>query len=96
MTKEKNYFKTFCTVSKAFGTAATRTQLLDLIVRSAIDTMDGKAACLFLKDGKQDVFVPVSQQGLSASYLHANPIQAKQVVSALEKEGCLDSLKQPF
>jgi GAF domain-containing protein len=89
MTKEKNYFKTFCTVSKAFGTAATRTQLLDLIVRSAIDTMDGKAACLFLKDGKQDVFVPVSQQGLSASYLHANPIQAKQVVSALEKEGCL-------
>lgn len=89
MTKEKDYFKTFCKVSKAFGTAASRTQLLDLIVGSAIGTMAGKAACLFLQDEKQDVFVPVAQQGLSDAYLHANPIQAKRVVGALEKEGYL-------
>ncbi|MBC2744316.1 MAG: GAF domain-containing protein, partial [Desulfosarcina sp.] len=46
MTREKDYFKTFCKISKAFGTAATKQELLDLIVNSAIDTMEGKAACL--------------------------------------------------
>ena len=89
MTRETDYFKIFCKISKAFGTAATKQELLSLIVDSAIKTMDGKAACLFLQDEKQDVFVPVSQQGLSDTYLHANPIQAKRVVSALKKEGHL-------
>jgi GAF domain-containing protein len=89
MTREKDYFRTFCKVSKAFGTAASRKELLELIVNSAIDTMSGKAACLFLRDPKQDVFVPVAQQGLSETYLHANPIQARTVVRALEKEGYL-------
>jgi GAF domain-containing protein len=89
MTKEKDYFKTFCKVSRAFGSAATRKELLDLIVKSAIETMQGKAACLFMRDEKQDIFVPVTQQGLSERYLHANPVKAKAVVAALEKDGYL-------
>lgn len=89
MTKEKDYFKTFCKVSKAFGTAATQTELLDLIVKSAIDTMQGKAACLFMRDEKQDIFMPEAQHGLSEKYLHANPVKAKQIVVALEKQGYL-------
>jgi GAF domain-containing protein len=89
MSRETDYFKTFCKISKAFGTAASEQELLDLIVHSAIDTMNGKAACLFLRDRRLDVFVPMAQQGLSDSYLHANPIQAKKVVTALEKEGYL-------
>jgi GAF domain-containing protein len=89
MTREKDYFRTFCKISRAFGTVASKKELLNLIVDSAIKTMDGKAACLFLKDEKQDVFVPMAQQGLSETYLHANPIQARRVVSALEKDGHL-------
>ncbi len=89
MTREMDYFKTFCKISKAFGTAAGKTELLNLIVNSAIKTMEGKAACLFLKDEKKDIFVPMAQQGLSETYLHANPIQAKRVVTPLEKEGFL-------
>ena len=89
MTRDTDYFKTFCKISKAFSTAITKQGLLDLIVHSAIDTMAGKAACLFLQDEKRDVFVPMAQQGLSETYLHANPIKAKSVVSALEKEGFL-------
>lgn len=89
MTKEKDYFKTFCRVSKAFGTAATRNELLDLIVTSAIDSMAGKAACLFLQDKSRDIFVPTAQKGLSEAYLHANPLKAKAVVGALEKQGYL-------
>ena len=89
MTRDTDYFKTFCKISKAFGTAITKQELLDLIVNSAIETMAGKAACLFLQDAKQDVFVPVAQQGLSDTYLHANPMKAKRIVGALKKEGFL-------
>ena len=64
MTRETDYFKSFCKISKAFGTTARRDDLLKLIVESAVETMDGKAACLFLTDKRQDVFMPVAQTGL--------------------------------
>jgi GAF domain-containing protein len=89
MTKKPDYFKTFCNVSQAFGTTISTEQLLDLIVASAIETMRAKAACLFLADEEKDVFVPVSQKGLSDTYLHAKPLQAKKVVSAILKGGYL-------
>jgi GAF domain-containing protein len=98
MTKTTDYFKTFCTISQAFGTAATQEDLLDLVVKSAIDTLQGKAACLFLADEQKDVFVPVAQQGLSKGYLHANPLKAQTIVKALLAEGYLafeDATKDP-
>jgi len=89
MTKRNNYFKTFCKISKAFGTTLSKEKLLDLIVHSAIDTMDAKAACLFLADEEKDVFIPMAQKGLSDNYLHANPIQAKKIVDEILKGGYL-------
>jgi GAF domain-containing protein len=89
MTKEKNYFRTFCKVSKAFGSTLSKEKLLDLIVESAIDTMDAKAACLFLADEKHDIFVPTAQKGLSDKYLHAKPLRAKSIVQAVLKGGYL-------
>lgn len=87
MTKNNDYFKTFCKVSKAFGTTIDSKELIDLIVVSAIETMGAKAACLFLADEGKDVFVPVAQKGLSEKYLHANPLKAKKIVAAIQKEG---------
>ena len=89
MTREKDYFKTFCKISKAFGTAATKQELLSLIVDSAITSMAGKAACLFLADERRDLFVPTTQAGLSDNYLHANPMKSRKIVAALAKEGYL-------
>lgn len=89
MTMEKEYFQTFCNLSQAFGTAATVDELLQLIVKSATETMEAKAACLFLVDYKQDVFVPKASFGLSDNYIHANPIKARKLVSALKKDGYL-------
>jgi len=89
MTRETDYFKSFCRISKAFGTAATREELLNLIVDNAIASMEGKAACLFLADERQDLFVPMAQAGLSDKYLHANPIKARKIVAALDKKGHL-------
>jgi GAF domain-containing protein len=92
MAEVKDYFKTFCKLSQAFGTAATEEDLLVLIVQYAIDTMEGKAACLFLADEKEDYFIPVVQKGLSANYLHANPMKAQRIVNALLKNGFLSFL----
>ena len=89
MTQRDNYFKTFCKISRAFGTTLGKEKLLDLIVHSAIDTMEAKAACLFLADEEKDVFVPVAQKGLSGNYLHASPLQAKKVVDDILKGGYL-------
>lgn len=89
MTKEKDYFKSFCKISKAFGTAAKKDELLSLIVDSAISSMEAKAACLFLADERQDLFVPTAQAGLSDNYVHANPLKARSIVNALEKVGYL-------
>ena len=43
MTRETDYFKTFCKISKAFGTAASKTELLNLIVDSAIKIHGGQS-----------------------------------------------------
>lgn len=87
MTSGKDYFQTFCNLSQAFGTAATVDELLELIVKSAVEAMDAKAACLFLADKKQDVFVPKAKTGLSDQYIHANPIEAQKLVRGLKKHG---------
>jgi GAF domain-containing protein len=89
MTGETDFFKSFCKISKAFGTTARRDDLLKLIVESAVDAMGGKAACLFLADKRQDVFTPMAQTGLSDNYLHANPMKALNIVTAVEKKGYL-------
>lgn len=89
MAQKNNYFKTFCKISKAFGTTLGKEKLLDLIVHSAIDTMEAKAACLFLADEEKDVFVPMAQKGLSENYLHASPIRAKKIVNEILKGGYL-------
>jgi GAF domain-containing protein len=89
MTKEKDYFRTFCKVSKAFGSTFSKEKLLDLIVESAIETMDAKAACLFLADREKDVFIPTAQKGLSDNYLHAKPLRAKAIVKEVLRGGYL-------
>ncbi len=89
MTKKHVYFKIFCNVSKAFGTSMSEEALLALIVQSAVDTMSGKAACIFLADEDKNVFVPKAQTGLSDSYLHAAPMKAKRLVKEISKGGYL-------
>ncbi|MFV0437071.1 MAG: GAF domain-containing protein [Desulfopila sp.] len=89
MTREQDYFTTFCKISKAFGTTSKRDDLLKLIVDSAVESMNGKAACLFLADEREGIFVPTAQAGLSTTYLHANPMSARSIVAALEKKNYL-------
>ena len=89
MAKNMDYFNSICKVSRAFGTTMKKADLLELIVDTAIDTMDAKAACLFLADRGKDVFVPVAQKGLSENYLHSSPESARKSVKELMKKGHL-------
>lgn len=89
MTRDTDYLRSFCRISKAFGTAVGREELLQLIVDSAVDSMDAMAACLFLADDRENIFVAMAQTGLSDKYLHANPMQARKIVDVLDKEGYL-------
>jgi len=87
MTKN-DYFRIFCKVSRAFGTTLDKDEILQLIVKSAVDTMKGKAACLWLVDEETNEFVAVAQKGLSKKYfgLHIN---AEKIATVVRKEGYL-------
>lgn len=89
MSKDKKYFQAYCDLSQALGTAASAEELLALIVRCAKETLNGKAACLFLKDNKTDLYVPKAKLGLSDTYIHADPVRAKKIAATLEQEGHL-------
>jgi GAF domain-containing protein len=90
MAKEKDYFKSICTVSRAFAGDLKKDHILDLIINTAIETLDGKAACLFLDDKEKSLFLPAAQKGLSSGYLHAAPQKARQLVNKeLLKDGCI-------
>jgi GAF domain-containing protein len=88
MPEKEKYFLTICRVSRAFGTTLEKDELLDLIVQSAIDTMDGKAACLFLQEDRNSPdFIALAQKGLSKDYLHAEPRNAKRAAEAILQQG---------
>ena len=63
MPERKDFFSTICKVSRAFGTTLEKEDLLDLIVQSAIETMNGKAASLFMQDEdrKSPYYFPIAQ-----------------------------------
>lgn len=85
----KDYFQTIKKVSRALGTTLERDKLLDLIVRSAMEAMDGKAAALFLADEKTKKYVVVAQKGLSRKYRHAGSEHVGQVPQEIMKKGYL-------
>jgi len=90
MPKKNDYFRTICKVSRSFGTILDKDEILKLIVHSAIDTMKGKAACLWLVNEQRDKFVPVAQKGLSEKYFQS-ALSGEKILSIVMKEGYLYS-----
>ena len=89
MTGKLQYFKIISKISQTFGTTKDMEALLQLIVGSAVQTMKGKAACLFLADELKELYRPVAQIGLSAHYLHAEEGHAEKAAPMLMREGHL-------
>ena len=89
MTKQSDYFTTITKVCRALGTTLDRDEILRLIVQSAVETMGGKAACLFLLDEEKGTYVPFAQTGLSKNYVHAGLDHVKKEIPVLLKKGCI-------
>ena len=89
MTKQSDYFTTITKVCRALGTTLDRDEILHLIVQSAVETMGGKAACLFLLDEEKGTYVPFAQTGLSKNYVHAGLDHVKKEIPVLLKKGCI-------
>jgi hypothetical protein len=88
MSERNDYIKAISKVGRAIGTTIERDKLLQMIVDCAVDTMEGKAACLFLAtDEKKDEYVAVAQSGLSKSYVHSAPGRMAPVMKMLKKDG---------
>lgn len=91
MEEKTNYFKAMRKISRAFGTTLDRDELLALVIQSAIDTMDGKGASLFLIDEESNEFVRVASQGLSEDYLRSGLTQPQKLTSILLEDGFLSA-----
>jgi len=89
MTRRPKPIRAIAEVSRAFGTTNDRERLLEIVTQSAVETMEGKAACLFLLDEKQDVYVAAGQTGLSPGYLHAGAQKARALHAQLLEKGYL-------
>jgi len=88
MSERNDYIKAISKVGRALGTTIERDKLLEMIVKSAVDTMKGKAACLFLAtDETKDEYAAVAQTGLSKSYVHAAPGRMASTMKLLKKDG---------
>lgn len=87
MTKQSDYFKTIANISRALGTTLERDKILHLIVQRAVETVEGKAACLFLLDEEKGIYSPVAQTGLSKNYVHASLKHVKKEIPVLLKKG---------
>lgn len=86
--KESNaYFKTFCRISRSMQQTFEMKKVLDLIVNSAVETMEAKASTLFLKSEEENKFLPVAQSGLSDDYPHAAPTSAHLQIKDILKQG---------
>jgi GAF domain-containing protein len=94
-----DYFKKLCELCKTFGTARNRRELLEMIFISAMDILEGKAACLYLTEiGKQEL-IPIAQKGLSESYFRSKKsMLIQKIVPLVLKKGffyCRDAATDP-
>jgi len=99
MSVRNDYFEKLCEICQAFGTARNRRELLEMIFASAMEILEGKAACLYLLEpGKPDL-MPVAQKGLSASYFRSKKsMLVQKIVPLVLKKGffyCRDAAADP-
>ena len=94
-----DYFKKLCELCQAFGTARNRRELLEMIFASAMEILEGKAACLYLLEPGKPGLMPVSQKGLSESYFRSRKsMLVQRIMPLVLKKGffyCRDAAADP-
>lgn len=89
-TKRDDYLTTFCTVIKSIQNTPNRDDILNLIVKSAVEVMEAKACSLFLVKSRRDsdgLFYPAAQTGLSDDYIHSGPANGRDITRDIMEKG---------
>jgi signal transduction protein with GAF and PtsI domain len=94
-----DYFKKLCELCQDFGKARNRQEFLNMIFASAMEILEGKAACLYqIEPGKPEL-LPVAQKGLSESYFRSRKsMLVQKIVPLVLKKGffyCQDAASDP-
>ncbi|MDO9559466.1 MAG: GAF domain-containing protein [Syntrophales bacterium] len=92
MTAKNDHFNAITRISRALGSTLNRDEILNLIVQSAVETMQEKASTLFLLDEEKGVYVPVAQTGLSKNYVHAGLDHVREIMTELMQKGYIHYL----
>lgn len=98
MAKKMNKIQAIGRISRAFALTGGKDRLLEVITQSAVETMEAKAACLFLYDEEKDTYVARAQTGLSPDYMHTSTQKAREINASLLEKGYLhfrDALSDP-
>jgi GAF domain-containing protein len=85
MAREDSFFSTFVKVSKAISSSLDLQEVLDLILKSAIDSMDLKAGVISLLNKRENRLEVISHRNLSEEFINKGPILAdKSMPDAIE------------
>jgi GAF domain-containing protein len=94
-----DYFEKLSELCQAFGKALNRRELLEMIFSSAMEILEGKAACLYLMEPGKPELMPVAQKGLSENYFRSKKsLLAQKIEPLVLKKGffyCRDAASDP-
>jgi GAF domain-containing protein len=77
---EKDFFSAFVSVSKAISSTRNLKDVLDLIVKHGIDSLDMKAGAISLWNKKENRLELITQRNLSQEFINKGPILADRSI----------------
>jgi GAF domain-containing protein len=85
MTREEGFFTTFIKVSKAISSTLDLQEILDLILKNGIDSLDLQAGVISLLNKKDNRLEVIAHRNLSDEFINKGPILAdKSMPDAIE------------
>jgi GAF domain-containing protein len=87
MAEKRNYLQVVADVCRVFGTTTDRDKILHMIVGSAVEKMQAKAACLFMPTAQNQEYKVVAQKGLSQKYLRRGIGNVENIPKILLRKG---------
>ena len=74
--REQDYFSAFVSISKAISSTLNLKEVLDLILKHAVDSLGLKAGAISLLDAKKNRLQLIANRNLSQDYLDKGPVAA--------------------
>lgn len=90
MSTKEDYFRALSKLSIKMGATENKDEMLHLIISAAVETLNAKAAVIFLRDVDSEDFISntaAAQVGLSDKYIHAGAAHAIKISPQLLKDG---------